>query len=76
MRATLEEEGNTMADQQHLAVLEQGVTAWNEWRRQHPELSPDLSGADLSGGSLSRTGLRETDFSETNRSLVVITRKT
>ena len=37
-----------MADQQHLAVLKQGVAAWNAWRRQHPEIHPDLSEADLS----------------------------
>ena len=52
MRATLEEEGNTMADQQHLAVLKQGVAAWNTWRRQHPEILPDLSEADLSEADL------------------------
>jgi len=48
MGATPKEEGNMMADQQHLALLEQGVATWNEWRRQHPEIHPDLSEADLS----------------------------
>jgi hypothetical protein len=42
-----------MVDQQHLALLGQGVTTWNEWRRQHPEIRPDLSYADLSEADLS-----------------------
>ena len=41
-----------MADQQHLAVLKQGVAAWNTWRRQHPEILPDLSEADLGEADL------------------------
>src|SRR5260370_42329255 len=62
MRATRKEEGNTMADQQHLAVLKQGVAAWNAWRRQHPEIHPDLreaelSEADLRGADLSHSNL-------------------
>src|SRR5690348_13089805 len=26
----------------------QGVADWNQWRKEHPEIRPDLSGADLS----------------------------
>lgn len=36
-----------MANQEHLAVLKQGVDAWNDWRRRNPEVVPDLSGAAL-----------------------------
>jgi len=37
---------------QHLRLLEQGVTAWNEWRLQNPSEVPDLTGADLSTKNL------------------------
>jgi hypothetical protein len=36
-----------MADPEHLDVLRQGADAWNEWRSQHPEISPDLVEANL-----------------------------
>jgi hypothetical protein len=52
-----------MANQKHLEVLKQGTTAWNEWREQHPEIRPDLSGADLSGATLSGVILRRADLS-------------
>jgi len=51
-----------MADQQHLAVLKQGVTAWNVWRRQHPEILPDLNEADLSDADLSGADLRHANL--------------
>ncbi|MBL8436686.1 MAG: pentapeptide repeat-containing protein [Zoogloeaceae bacterium] len=40
-----------MATPAHLALLDQGVEAWNAARRQAGDL-PDLEGADLSGRSL------------------------
>jgi uncharacterized protein YjbI with pentapeptide repeats len=40
-----------MANPAHLALLDQGVEAWNAARRQAGDL-PDLEGADLSGRSL------------------------
>jgi len=47
-----------MANRQHLAILNQGGAAWNLWRKEHPKVRPDLSGAalwraDLSGAHLS-----------------------
>lgn len=38
-----------MAIDLHVSALRKGVSAWNEWRRNHPEVQPDLSGADLRG---------------------------
>ncbi len=33
-----------MANPEHLAILKQGVKAWNEWRGKNPGVHPDLSG--------------------------------
>lgn len=29
-----------MANPEHLAILKQGVKAWNRWRSENPDLSP------------------------------------
>jgi hypothetical protein len=47
-----------MANLEHLAILNKGVTAWNKWREEHPYVRPDLSGAHLSGADLSRANLQ------------------
>jgi len=57
-----------MADQQHLDLLKQGVSAWNLWRRENPEANPDLSETDLHGLDLSEVNLSETDLHKTNLS--------
>ena len=35
-----------MANEEHLAILKQGVKAWNKWRRENPMIEPDLISAD------------------------------
>ena len=57
-----------MANEEHLQLIEQGVDAWNTWRRQNPNVEPDLSGADLSGVDLSRTNLSDADLSNADLS--------
>jgi uncharacterized protein YjbI with pentapeptide repeats len=47
-----------MANPKHLKILERGVEAWNEWRREHRNVHPDLSFADLRGANLSSANLR------------------
>jgi hypothetical protein len=41
-----------MANDKHVALLKQGVAAWNVWRRDNPGIRPDFSGADLRGVNL------------------------
>ncbi len=41
-----------MANEEHLAILRQGVEAWNAWRERHQEIEPDLRFADLVNAQL------------------------
>ena len=36
-----------MADKEHLDKLKLGVPLWNQWRKDNPEVKPDLSGIDF-----------------------------
>lgn len=60
-----------MANKHHLGILNQGVDVWNEWRRQNPEIRPDLSkaeliGKDLSGADLSNANLDDAQLASVN----------
>src|SRR5689334_9775790 len=59
-----------MANQDHLDVLKQGIAVWNTWRKEHPDIQPDLSDANLAGlhfifirANLSGADLREANLS-------------
>jgi Pentapeptide repeats (8 copies) len=58
--------GKSVADEEHLRIIEQGLAAWNEWRQKNPELIPDLRGANLSEANLSRADLRDACLSATD----------
>jgi len=53
-----------MANPEHLALLIQGVEAWNTWRKEHPDITPDLSAANLIGANLRGADLRQAHLSE------------
>jgi len=60
-----------MANNEHVAMLKQGMAAWNKWRHQNPEIRPDLSeadlsGADLSGGNLNQANLNQANLNQAN----------
>ena len=56
-----------MENSHHLYLLkEEGVKAWNRWRRNNPGIIPDLSKADLSETILSGADLSEAYLSEAN----------
>jgi uncharacterized protein YjbI with pentapeptide repeats len=48
-----------MANPEHLEILNQGVKAWNEWRREHLGVIPVLSDADLRDANLRGAVLRD-----------------
>jgi uncharacterized protein YjbI with pentapeptide repeats len=56
-----------MANDEHVALLKQGVAAWNAWRDQNPNIvSSDLSGADLRGEELNGANLSGAYLVEAN----------
>jgi Pentapeptide repeats (8 copies) len=57
-----------MADEEQLAILRQGVEAWNAWRLEHPDIKPDLGWANLSRAYLVRANLRGANLNEANLS--------
>jgi uncharacterized protein YjbI with pentapeptide repeats len=46
-----------MANDEHVAMLKQGVAAWNAWRDENPHVYPNLSETDLSGENLINANL-------------------
>lgn len=57
-----------MANPEHLKILLQGVETWNQWRKDNPEVVPDLSGALLSRANLIEANLSEAELSDANLS--------
>ena len=51
---------------EHVAKLREGVTAWNEWLREHPDVTPDLTDADLTNANLRAANLRAADLACAN----------
>ena len=52
-----------MANDEHVALLKQGVDAWNAWREKNPDIQPDLSEANLSEADLGRANLSGANLS-------------
>jgi hypothetical protein len=55
-----------MADEEHLTQLKKGVTAWNQWREENPDIRPNLTQADLHGVRLDWADLTEADLTGAN----------
>jgi uncharacterized protein YjbI with pentapeptide repeats len=67
-----------MANDEHVALLKQGVDVWNAWRERNPTTRPDLANADLNevnlepdqkmadGVNLNEADLQEVNFSKAN----------
>jgi len=46
-----------VANPDHLAILQSGVPAWNAWRKEHPDIVPDLARAPLRAANLQNANL-------------------
>jgi uncharacterized protein YjbI with pentapeptide repeats len=55
-----------MANEEHLKILRRGVEVWNQWRKDSPEIEPDLQGAELQGVNLHQAHLGRVNFSKAN----------
>jgi len=55
-----------MANDEQVALLKQGVDAWNKWRGENPNIIPDLHEANLSGANLSEADLSAADLRRAN----------
>ena len=43
-----------MANSEHLEILKRSVKEWNQWRKDNPDVKPDLERVDLSDADLAR----------------------
>ncbi len=59
-----------MANEEHVAILKEGVDVWNKWRLDNPDIIPDLGGVDLHGIRFCRADLCEANLFKTNLSFV------
>jgi TIR domain/Pentapeptide repeats (8 copies) len=51
-----------MANSEHVAMINKDVSAWNDWRRIHREISPDLSWAVLREANFIAANLSRVSF--------------
>ncbi|MFA6162908.1 MAG: pentapeptide repeat-containing protein [Methylobacter sp.] len=58
-----------MADDEHIAVLNQGVKFWNQWRKDFPDIRPNLAWADLTQITLTSPILSFNDLNLTRATL-------
>jgi hypothetical protein len=61
-----------MANPEHLTILEQGVEKWNQWRKETPDTTPELTWADLSRARLNKINLSNTDLTSADMFAAVL----
>ena len=55
-----------MANDEHVALLKLGADAWNKWRHENPDVSPDLNEANLAEANLPGANLANAKLVEAN----------
>lgn len=62
-----------MANPDHIDKLREGVDSWNQWRRQHPGIIPELGGAELNLKNLAGVNFDRAELSRANLSRANLT---
>lgn len=57
-----------MPSKKHLDILDKGVKAWNKWRKEYPEIQPNLSRSKLIDLKLDGVDFRNTNLKDANLS--------
>src|SRR4030095_5563465 len=52
----------SMPNDEHVALLKQGVPHWNAWRDKNPDIRPDLARANLQEANLAGADLRRANL--------------
>jgi hypothetical protein len=60
-----------MANEEHVAILKQGVRVWNEWRQNNRDIRPVLTRAVLTGANLADAALYDTHLANLNLNSVI-----
>jgi uncharacterized protein YjbI with pentapeptide repeats len=58
----MKKEEGSMAHPEHLELLRRGKTVWNRWRKDYPEIQPDLSEINTQGLDLGEVELETYDL--------------
>ena len=61
-----------MANLQHLAILQEGIEPWNQWKKSHRDVIADFSEASLECIVLSNADLSGANFTGANLSRAVL----
>jgi uncharacterized protein YjbI with pentapeptide repeats len=56
----------SVADKKHVRILKRGVEAWNKWRKEYPEVVPDLGAAILTRRGVLKPSLEGVNFKGAN----------
>jgi hypothetical protein len=55
-----------MANNEHVRIIKEGIPVWNKWRREHPDIVPNLDGASLNRANLNGANLDGASLNRAN----------
>lgn len=68
-RSDLRKRDTSMAKQEQIDILQQGVETWNQWRQEHPDIQPDLQKVYFRKADLRGINLRDARLDDSNLSV-------